>query len=166
MTEPDQKPSRSGRMRRVLKRGVLALAALLILAQFFPVAYTNPPVTSEIVLPADVEPILRRSCYDCHSNETVWPWYSRVAPVSWLVAKDVAEGREYLNYSEWGRYDAERLAELMEETVEEIEEDEMPMPAYTWLHPDARLSDTDKRILTEWAVANGGTATDENDEDH
>lgn len=144
------------KLKRILKLGGIALLALLVLAQFVPVDRTNPPVSEEIVAPAEVMTVLERACYDCHSNETVWPAYSRVAPVSWLVARDVRLGREALNYSSWGRYSAEERSELLEETWEEVEEGEMPMKAYVLLHPAARLTPEDYAVLRAWALGSGG----------
>ena len=85
---------------------VLILAVIGI--QFVPVNRMNPPVTGEIGAPEKVMAILHRSCYDCHSNKTVWPWYSYVAPISWLVADDVHEGRRHMNFSEWNTYNTKR----------------------------------------------------------
>jgi hypothetical protein len=127
------------------------VAVLLVGAQLIPVARTNPLGGTELAAPRQVQKVLRLACYDCHSNETVWPWYSRVAPVSWLVARDVAEGREALNYSRWQDYGAQQRAELLEETWEEIAEGEMPPAAYLVLHPDARLDDADRAALRAWA---------------
>ena len=152
VARPRNRPETKGRIRRVLRMVALGLGGLIVLAQFVPAGRTNPPVTSEIAVSGEVMEVLERSCYDCHSNETVWPWYSRIAPVSWLLVREVREGREDLNYSEWGRYDSERVAELMEETREEVEEGEMPIRAYVWFHPEARLSDLDTRILAAWAT--------------
>lgn len=84
-----------------------------------------------------------RSCGDCHSNETTWPWYSSVAPVSWLIAHDVNEGRAELNFSEWGNYSPEKRAKLLKKSCEEAREGEMPLAIYTWLHPAAKPSATD-----------------------
>jgi len=151
------------KLMRILKFGGIALAVFLVAAQFVPVNRTNPPVGAEIVAPADVMAVLERACYDCHSNETVWPAYSRVAPVSWLVARDVHKGREALNYSTWGRYSAEERAELLEESWEEVEEGEMPMKAYVLLHPSARLSAEDRAVLRAWAAAAVTTAGDRRD---
>ena len=137
---------------RALKFGAIALLGLLVLAQFVPVDRTNPPVVEEIDAPVEVRAVLERACYDCHSNETVWPAYSYVAPVSWLVARDVHEGREHLNYSEWHRYSAEERLELTEETWEEIAEGEMPMGPYVLLHPEAQLSAEDRALLRSWTL--------------
>lgn len=137
---------------RWLRYGGIAVVAFLVLAQFVPVDRTNPPVEQTIEAPMAVTAVLQRACYDCHSNETTWPAYSRVAPVSWLVARDVHEGREHLNYSTWGRYSAEERGELMEETWEEIDEGEMPMKPYLLLHPDAKLTAEDRSVLRAWAL--------------
>ena len=132
---------------------VAVIATLFIVIQLGPLDPTNPPVTAEIDAPDEVKAILRRSCYDCHSNETDWPWYGRVAPMSWLVAYDVAEAREHLNFSEWDRLDAEERAEGIEESWEEVEEGEMPLWFYLPLHPEARLAADDLDVLRRWAEA-------------
>jgi len=137
-------------LNKWLKFGGLALVVLLVLAQFVPVERTNPPVGDEIQAPPEVMAVLKRSCYDCHSNETVWPAYSRVAPISWLVAHDVNEGRSGVNYSEWGALSADDKAHLLEETWEEVEEGKMPLKKYMLLHQDARLSDSDLATLRGW----------------
>lgn len=148
------------KLKRILKLGGVVLLALLVLAQFVPVDRTNPPVGEGIVAPAEVMTVLERACYDCHSNKTVWPAYSRVAPISWLVARDVRLGREALNYSTWGRYSAEERSELLEETREEVEEGEMPMKTYVLLHPSARLTAEDEAVLRAWSLGPDGRADD------
>ena len=129
---------------------------LFALAQLFPVSRTNPPVEQEVDAPPEVRRILERSCYDCHSHATRWPWYSRVAPVSWLVAHDVNEGREHLNFSTWGRYDAEERGENLEEIAEVLEEGEMPPWFYLPLHPDARLADAELATVRAWTGEHEG----------
>ena len=136
-------------MKFVRHLGV-GLAVALVGIQIVPVERENPPVTRDIGAPPAVDAVLRRSCYDCHSNETVWPWYSRVAPLSWLVSHDVVEGRETLSFSTWDRYDAEARAELRAETWEEVEEGEMPPWIYTPTHPEARLDAADRAVLRDW----------------
>lgn len=133
-----------------LRRGGLGLVVMLVLAQFIPVGRTNPPVGEELQAPPEVMAVLRQSCYDCHSNETVWPAYSRVAPISWLVAHDVNEGRDAANYSEWGELSGDDKVELLEETWEEVEKGKMPPKKYTFIHQDARLSYSDRATLREW----------------
>ena len=127
-----------------------ALPVALLVAQAVPVARTNPPVPNDIQTPPEVKAMLRRACYDCHSNETVWPWYSRVAPVSWLVAHDVDEGRGDLDFSTWKRYGAPGQVKKLRKSAEEIAEGEMPPWYYVLMHPEARLSDADRQALAAW----------------
>ena len=141
-------------MKRFLKRALFVLLALVIVIQFVPVERDNPPVTAGIAAtntPPEVLAILRRSCFDCHSNESVWPWYAYVAPVSWLVARDVEEGRAELNFSTWGEYDAVERASKASTAIEEIEEGKMPLPKYLRMHSEARLSPEDIDRLRRWA---------------
>ncbi len=127
------------------------VVAIFILIQLIPVNRDNPPESVPIKAPQGITQILERSCYDCHSNRTKWPWYSYVAPISWLVARDVHEGREHLNFSVWDGSDAEEIKELSEEFIKVLQEDEMPLWFYLPLHPQARLSEIDKQLLIEWA---------------
>jgi hypothetical protein len=130
------------------------LVAGLVLAQLVPVARTNPPVEAEIaVADPEVRTLLRRACWDCHSHQTVWPWYSRIAPVSWLVAYDVDEGREELNFSRFESYDATKQRKKLGELAEEVGEHEMPLWYYLLLHPEARPSDAERERLVSWAEA-------------
>jgi len=134
---------------------IIILVILIIGIQFVPVNKTNPPVTGEIKAPENVMQILRTSCYDCHSNEVKWPWYSNIAPASWLVAYDVNEAREHMNFSEWQSYSAEDKADDIEEIWEEVEEGEMPLWYYLILHSEAKLSENDKVILKDWVDSGG-----------
>lgn len=131
-------------------RVLIGLVVIFIAIQFVSVEKTNPPVTGEMKLPPEIKTVMQRSCYDCHSNETVWPWYSKVAPVSWLVSKDVVEGREELNFSEWDKYTDKRRTKKIKEIWNEVEEGEMPMLIYTFTHRDAVLSDKDKELIKNW----------------
>jgi hypothetical protein len=138
-------------MKKFLARMLLILVVIFGIIQLIPVSRTNPPVTEDIPTSPEVKAVLRRACYDCHSHETVYPWYSRVAPVSWLIARDIAEGREEVNYSTWDRYNAEDRAEKIHESWETVDEGEMPPWYYTVLHPEARLSPADRALLRTWA---------------
>ena len=106
------------------------------------IAQSNPP--------AEVESILRNACYDCHSFETTYPWYSNIAPVSWWVADHIEHGREHLNFSVWRRYELKRKKHKIEECWEEVEKGEMPLEDYLYTHDDAVLSDEEKSLLIEW----------------
>ncbi len=139
----------------MLRIAIIVIIVILIGIQFVPVSKTNPPVSGEIKAPTEVMEILRTSCYDCHSNESEWPWYSNIAPVSWLVVNDVNEGREHMNFSEWQSYSEEDKAEGIEEVWEEIEEGEMPLWFYLPLHPEARLSYDQKETIRKWVEAGG-----------
>lgn len=137
-------------MKRWIVRIAVALAVLFVLIQLVPAGRTNPAVTKPLEAPPDVMAILRRSCFDCHSNETVWPWYAYVAPVSWLVVHDTDEGREHLNFSHWGDLSQTKRDSKASEVVEEVEEGEMPLAPYLWMHRDARLSPADVEVLRRW----------------
>jgi len=132
------------------------LVAVFVLAQFFSIDKTNPEFDTEndlIVMenpPADIAQVLKSACYDCHSNETVWPWYSNIAPISFVVEKHVIEGRDNLNFSFWGEFDQEDKSYVVEEMIEEIEEGDMPFPGYDMAHPDAKLTDKQKEKLFTW----------------
>lgn len=138
---------------KIVLRVLVAVIALFALIQLVPVDRTNGPVVADAAAPSPVRGILERACYDCHSNRTVWPGYSRVAPVSWLVAHDVHEGRRELNFSEWNRYDAGGRRKKLEKASEEVSDGEMPPVYYVWMHPGARLSDADKAALKAWFAA-------------
>jgi cytochrome c551/c552 len=132
------------------KKGIVALVIILAGLQFIPVDRTNPPVTEEVDAPEAAKAILQRSCYDCHSNATRWPWYSYVAPASWLVASDVGEARQHLNFSEWDRYSDEDRRDKLGNIREEVESGDMPLWYYLLMHPDARLSPDDRSTLMNW----------------
>ncbi len=134
------------------KKILLSLLALFVLIQLKTIDRSNPPVTAELNASPEVMEVLRRSCYDCHSNESVWPWYSYVAPVSWLVEHDVEEAREHMNFSEWESWDKEKQDHKREECWEEVEEGEMPLWFYVPLHSEAELSDDDLKVLKNWAL--------------
>jgi Haem-binding domain len=144
------------RARSILKWGVLAIPTTVLLAQFVRPDRTNPSidparrVDAHLTVPADVQAILDRSCRDCHTNETRWPAYSAVAPVSWYIAHDVHEGREHMNFSEWGGYDRDDAQHKLEELCEEVREGHMPVKPYTWMHPGARLAPADVDRLCKW----------------
>lgn len=133
---------------------MLAAAIALVAIQLVPAPQTNPPVESDVTAPDSVRVTLRRACYDCHSNETVWPWYAKVAPFAWVLAYDVAEGRKVLNYSTWGRLSEQEQAKARKESWEEIEEGEMPPWYYAVMHRDATLSAEDRQALRDWSAGN------------
>jgi hypothetical protein len=131
--------------------GVLAVFGVI---QLIPYGHdhTNPPVLQEPQWDSQqTRQLVQRACFDCHSNETVWPWYSNIAPVSWLVQQDVDEGRSRLNFSEWGRRRSEA-----DDMVELIQEGEMPPGKYLLMHPSASLSAADQGALVKGLQATFG----------
>lgn len=140
------------RWKRFAIRLAAVLAIVFVAIQFIPVDRVNPPVEGDLQAPPEIAAILRRSCYDCHSNETNWPWYSRIAPVSWLTAKDVREGRKEMNFSTWNRLSGKKQSKALEECWEEIEDGEMPPWIYLTTHPEARLSSADRALLKPWLL--------------
>jgi len=138
-------------MARWLKRLGLGLIAVFIVAQFVPVARVNPTERSQPAAPSEVQALLQRACYDCHSNETRWPWYSYVAPMSFLIARDVREGRRELNFSLWTQFNERRRTRKLKEIIEQVEHGKMPQWYYVALHPDAKLSPADRDLIIKWA---------------
>ncbi|WP_258102744.1 heme-binding domain-containing protein [Marinoscillum sp. MHG1-6] len=142
---------------------VFALVTLVVL-QLFPgtkpeTTLDNPnDIHKEVLIAPEVSKILRKACYDCHSNETVYPWYGNIAPVSWLVYHDVEEGREELNFSEWIPYSLKKKNHKLEEIAEEVEEGKMPLPIYVSIHPEADLTREERELLINWAKNLKGSA--------
>lgn len=134
---------------------ILALAVTaLIIMQFFRVEQSNPPVTADLNAPPEVKSILKRACYDCHSNETQWPWYTHIAPASWLMAYDVHEGRHSMNYSNWGKLDEGVQARLLRLTQRDVNNGRMPPWFYVFpMHLQAWLSADERSRISDWAEA-------------
>lgn len=141
---------------RVLKLAGLILAGLFVLIQFIP---SHLPETSDpganILAPSgsttpEVIALLQRACFDCHSNETKYPWYAHVAPVSWLVISDVNEGRDKLNFSEWSAMPKRRRFHKLGDIKEQIQKGEMPLGIYLVMHHNAKLSTAERQALIDW----------------
>jgi len=144
----------SGAQRPRRRRILLAAAMAVVLfgaAQLVPVRRTNPPVVSEPVVGPELASVLRRSCFDCHSNETRWPWYSRVAPVSWWLVHHVDEGRSHLNFSTWPTFDFQEQDHLLDEIADEVSKGDMPLATYLVGHPAARLDAGARQLILDWA---------------
>jgi Haem-binding domain len=139
-------------VRKILRWLLPGLLVAFVAIQFVPVDRSNPPVGAEVPATPEARAVLRRACYDCHSHETVWPWYSRVAPLSWLVARDVRQGREELNFSTWDHYATKQQVKKLKESWEEVAEGEMPPWFYLPVHRDAVLSAEDRAILRKWTL--------------
>jgi hypothetical protein len=148
-----------------MKKSILiAVAVALVLIQFIGIDKSKPQYDpgadyfSTINAPAEVQRIIKESCYDCHSFETNYPWYSNVSPVSWLLQKHIDEGREHMNFSEWAHYTASQKNKLIEESMEEIEANKMPLKSYTLLHPESKLDPQEKETILNWLLSQGATS--------
>jgi hypothetical protein len=142
--------------RKTVKVGVWVLVAALVVSQAIRPAKTNPPARLDASLDPAIRPLLQRACYNCHSNETVWPWYSNVAPMSWLIASDVSEGRRNVNFSEWGTYPADIQGHKRYLIGEEVGGKAMPPWYYTVMHRDSHLSAEERTAITNWTSTVSG----------
>lgn len=151
-------------MTRWIPRLLIVLTLTLVAIQFVSPARTNPGTDPQRTIQgvlgsgaAAATSVIDRACRDCHSHETTWPWYSHVAPASWLIAKDVNEGRQAVNFSDWAAYPADRQQKLLADACEEVTDGEMPGLVYTLLHPDARLTKEDASAIC--ALSSGRAVT-------
>ena len=142
---------------RVFRRLFLFGVVALLLIQLLPSGRSNPPVVPAqtiertLTVPPEVKAILDRSCRDCHSNETVWPWYSHVAPASWFLVMDVNHAREEMNLSEWGTENTDAQRDTLLEVCRQVKKGAMPLSSYTLLHRGAALSAADVTTLCTWS---------------
>lgn len=142
---------------KVFKYVFYGIIAVFFLIQFIPVTLPENinDLSNDIILtekaPENIKLILSKSCYDCHSSQTNYPWYSYVAPVSWLIAKDTREGREELNFSDWAELSKRKKIGLLKDIAEEVEEKKMPLEIYTVVHRNAKLTDEEISAISEWS---------------
>lgn len=135
---------------------LVGFIALFVIIQFFRIDKTKPELNPEndyLTLtnaPEEIQSILKTSCYDCHSNETVYPWYSNLAPISWMLKDHVNEGRENINFSMWANVSEASKIGIQESCVYEIEDNEMPLKSYTMIHKQAKLTNENKETLLNW----------------
>lgn len=144
---------------------VIVGVCCFVISQFFGPAKTTPAtessqsIESRLQVTKPVAAILDRSCNDCHSHKTRWPWYSNVAPVSWFVIDHVNHGRSHLNFSEWGRYTQRDVDGMLKQICQEVKAGAMPLSSYTPLHPGSKLSAEDVKILCDWTSAERARTT-------
>lgn len=144
-------------MKKVLKRGLIVLLLLLVIIQFFrPAKNTAGSMSPQDIglryqVPAPVNAILKRSCYDCHSDNTVYPWYSNVQPLAWWLDRHIQEGKRELNFSLFAGYSPKKAAHKLDEIITEVGEREMPLSSYLAMHPAAKLSDREIALISAWA---------------
>jgi hypothetical protein len=139
------------------KKIFLVILALLVIIQFIRPARnvssstSGNDITKHFTVPEDVNQILKRACNDCHSNNTIYPWYTNIQPVGWWMANHVKEGKGHLNFSEFGGYTPKKQHHKLEEVVEMVKENEMPLDSYTWMHKNAKLTEQEKVLMVNWA---------------
>ncbi|MFT5860503.1 MAG: hypothetical protein ACI865_002616 [Flavobacteriaceae bacterium] len=147
---------KKGRIKKVFKYFFIGLILIFGVIQFIRIDKANPKIEKakdliSIYEPSvEIENILRTACYDCHSHETVYPWYSNIAPVSWWLKDHIDEGREHLNFSVWGDYSEQKANHKLHECAEEVEEGKMPLPSYLYTHGDAELTSDQQELLADW----------------
>jgi|TARA_B110000285_G_C15137393_1_gene628023 hypothetical protein len=140
----------------MLKKAGIALLGVFIIIQFFRIDKTNPEYNEAedfITItqpPTEIASLIKLACYDCHSHQAKYPWYSNIAPVSWMVANHIKEGRAHLNFSTWTTYPEKKADHKLEECAEELEAGDMPMKSYVVMHREAKMTDAQKTALVEW----------------
>ena len=146
-------------MMKFLKITAVVFAVVFVVLQFIRPTFTNPPIVPGETLedstkvPAEVQMVLTRSCNDCHSNKTLYPWYSQISPFSWFLAGHIDEGRNEVNFSTWNTYDVKKKIHKLEEICEMVEGGHMPLPSYLWIHRDAVLNAEQTKLICDWAAA-------------
>ena len=144
-------------MRRRLKWIFIGIVLVAALLQLTNPSRTNPPILpGHAISPTNAPPpqiaaLLHTACYNCHSQETQWPWYSHIAPVSWLIARDVNAGRARMNFSDWPNDHPDQAAKRLGDLSEEVHNGDMPPSNYQWMHPEARLTPAQRDELVKWA---------------
>lgn len=140
----------------MFKKIGIAVVVILVLMQFKRIDKTNPEFNDAedfITItqpPEEIATLIKNACYDCHSHQAKYPWYSNVAPISWLLENHINEGREHLNFSTWGTYEAKKADHKLEECMEEIKKGNMPMKPYVLMHSEAKMTDEQKTTLVAW----------------
>ena len=141
----------------MIRKIILGLLVLFVAAQFIRpeknLAAVESPTDIETKhpVPAEVKALMKRACYDCHSNNTNYPWYTEIQPVGWWLASHVNDGKKHLNFSEFATYSVKRTVSKLEQISETVSQQAMPLPSYTWGHPEARLTPAEITLLTDWA---------------
>jgi hypothetical protein len=141
----------------MLRKILLALLVVLVIIQFIrpeknQAAGVSPnDITAKYAVPANVQLVLKRSCFDCHSNNTTYPWYATIQPVAWWLSSHIDEGKEELNFSEFATYSPKKARHKLEEVGEAVTDGWMPLGAYLWIHHDARLKPEEAKLIADWA---------------
>ncbi|GAB4001142.1 heme-binding domain-containing protein [Spirosoma daeguense] len=141
----------------MLRKTLLALLAVLVIIQFFrpeknqAEGVSPTDITTKYALPDNVAAVLKRSCFDCHSNSTTYPWYYNIQPVAWWLSNHIEEGKEELNFSEFATYSPKKARHKLEEVGEAVTDGWMPLGSYLWIHHDAKLKSEEAKLIADWA---------------
>jgi hypothetical protein len=144
-------------VKLILKIVIALIVVAVVAIQFFRIDKTNPAIVqaetleANATVPDNVRGILERSCNDCHTNKSVYPWYSNFQPFGWFLKNHIDDGRKHLNFSQFGTLAGKRKIKKLEEVCEQLESKEMPLPSYLWIHRDAVLTDAERKTLCDWA---------------
>lgn len=144
-------------MKKTIKIAAIVIVISLVVIQFFQIDKSSSAVVqaetleAAVSVPPDIKLILGRSCNDCHSNTTVYPWYSNIQPAGWFLKSHIDDGKRHLNFSVFNTYAEKKKAHKLEEICEMVESKQMPLPSYLWIHRDAVLKDPEARALCDWA---------------
>lgn len=144
-------------MKKIFKILIIVLLVAFVIIQFFPSgrppnnAVVGQDVFEIIEIPVEVGTLIKNACYNCHSQAVKYPWYSYVAPISWLVSRDVKMGREHIDFGKWGGLTKRKQIKALGEIAEEIEDGNMPMPIYISMHSEADLTDEQRELIVNWA---------------
>ncbi len=138
-----------------MKKKIIVIILVLVAIQFIRPTKNTGDVNLQMIskeqnVPLEVQKILEVSCYDCHSNKTVYPWYADIAPVSWYIARHVNKGKEHFNISEWNSYNENQKKNIISDFKRTVEKGRMPLRSYLIKHPEAKLSESQKRLLIDW----------------
>ena len=145
-------------MKKIIKYVLIGLLVALVIIQFIhPEKNANAAVTSQDItvlypMPDSVHQVLVKACYDCHSNNTRYPWYNNIQPVAWWLNDHINEGKKELNFSEFGKRPLVKQAKKLKKVAKELQEGDMPLDSYTWIHKDAVLTDAEKNMIIDWAT--------------
>ena len=141
---------------KIVKNILISISVVLVLAQFFGPKKNDGDMATvaafmtETNPPEDVKKILETACFDCHSSKTSYPWYNAITPVNYYLEEHIRDGQKHLNFSKWSAYSLKKKAHKMDELYEEVEEGEMPLKSYTWLHADANLTTEQIAAVVKW----------------
>ncbi len=140
----------------MIKKIILVLILILAILQFVRIDKTNPVAAPQLDFinianpPEEIKSVLKHGCYDCHSNNTVYPWYANIAPVSFWLKGHIAHAREELNFSTWGELDEDEKNHILEDIIEDVEKAKMPLKSYTWMHQEAKMTEEQKEMFIVW----------------